>query len=131
MRFFKGFVLGLVFLATAGSICHAEESASKIKLNVKEFRLKNGMLFLIVERPTTPQVACRVAIRAGSALEQVGKTGIAHLLEHIMFKGTNNYGTLSVKRDKELQEQIEAAYQVVLAEKRKRKPDQALIRAKN
>ena len=130
MRFFKGFVLGLVFLATAVSICHAEDSVSNIKLNVKEFHLKNGMLFLVVERPTTPQVACRVAIRAGSALEQVGKTGIAHLLEHIMFKGTNNYGTLDVKRDKELQEQIEAAYQVVLAEKSKRKPDQALIKAK-
>ncbi|MBW1861779.1 MAG: insulinase family protein, partial [Deltaproteobacteria bacterium] len=128
--FFKSFVFGLVFLASAGSLCRAEESVSNIKLDVKEFHLKNGMLFLIVERPATPQVACRVAIRAGSALEQAGKTGIAHLLEHMMFKGTNNYGTLDVKKDRELQERIEAAYQVVLAEERKRKPDQALIKAK-
>ncbi len=88
------------------------------------------MLFLIVERPTTPQVACRVAIRAGSALEQTGKSGIAHLLEHMMFKGTKNFGTLDVKKDQELQEKIEAAYQVVLAEARKRKPDQMLIKTK-
>ena len=111
-------------------MCLAEDPTQDIKLSVKEFTLKNGMLFLIVERPTAPQVACRVAIRAGSALEQTGKSGIAHLLEHMMFKGTKNFGTLDVKKDQELQEKIEAAYQVVLAEARKRKPDQMLIKTK-
>jgi predicted Zn-dependent peptidase len=111
-------------------MCLAEDPTQDIKLSVKEFTLKNGMLFLIVERPTTPQVACRVAIRAGSALEQTGKSGIAHLLEHMMFKGTKNFGTLDVKKDQELQEKIEAAYQVILAEERKRKPDQMLIKTK-
>ncbi len=111
-------------------MCLAEDPTQDIKLSVKEFTLKNGMLFLIVERPTAPQVACRVAIRAGSALEQTGKSGIAHLLEHMMFKGTKNFGTLDVKKDQELQEKIEAAYQVILAEARKRKPDQMLIKTK-
>ncbi len=111
-------------------MCLAEDPTQDIKLNVKEFTLENGMLFLIVERSTTPQVACRVAIRAGSALEQTGKTGIAHLLEHMMFKGTKNFGTLDVKKDQELQEKIEAAYQVILAEEHKRKPDKMLIKTK-
>ncbi len=88
------------------------------------------MQFLVVERHTVPQVACRVAIRAGSALEETGKTGIAHMLEHMMFKGTKNFGTLDWKRDQELQQKIEAAYQVVLKEQLKRNPDQALIREK-
>ena len=130
IRLSKHLCWGLLLLAFAGGICLAEDSASKIKLDVKDFTLENGMLFLIVERPTTPQVACRLAIRAGSALEQTGKTGIAHMLEHMMFKGTKNFGTLDVKKDQELQERIEAAYQVVLEEGRKRKPDQALIDAK-
>lgn len=130
MRLFKYLVLVLLLLALATGICPAGDSASKIKLDVKEFKLKNGMQFLIVERPTMPQVACRVAIRAGSALEEAGKTGIAHMLEHLMFKGTKNFGTLDVKKDQQLQEKIEAAYQVVLAEERKRDPDQALIKAK-
>ena len=111
-------------------MCLAEDPTQDIKLNVKEFTLKNGMLFLIVERPTAPQVACRIAIRAGSALEQTGKSGIAHLLEHMMFKGTKNFGTLDVKKDQELQEKIEAAYQVILVEERKRKPDQIFIKTK-
>jgi predicted Zn-dependent peptidase len=130
VRFVKNFIFGIFLLLATGGICPAEDPTQDIKLNVKEFTLKNGMLFLIVERPTTPQVACRVAIRAGSALEQAGKSGIAHLLEHMMFKGTKNFGTLDVKKDQELQEKIEAAYQVILAEECKRKPDQMLIKTK-
>ena len=130
MGFVKNFIFGIFVLLAAGGICRAEDPTQDVKLNVKEFTLKNGMLFLIVERPTTPQVACRVAIRAGSALEQTGKSGIAHLLEHMMFKGTKNFGTLDVKKDQEQQEKIEAAYQVILTEERKRKPDQMLIKTK-
>jgi predicted Zn-dependent peptidase len=85
------------------------------------------MLFLIVERPATPQVACRVAIRSVSALEEAGKSGIAHMLEHMMFKGTENFGTLDPKKDAELQQRIEAAYQVVLTEQGKRDPNRKLI----
>ena len=130
MRLFKGFVLGLYFLAATGSVCLAEDSASKIKLDIKEFKLKNGMMFLILERPTTPQIACRLAIRTGSALEETGKTGLAHMLEHMMFKGTKNFGTVDIKKDQELQERIESAYLAVLAEEGKRNPNQEVIKAK-
>jgi predicted Zn-dependent peptidase len=115
--------LFILFLSPA----FGSESGLQLNIEVKEFRLNNGMLFLIVERPATPQVACRLAIRAGSALEESGKTGIAHLLEHMMFKGTKNFGTLDHGKDEALQEQIEVAYQVVLAERRKRVPDQKVI----
>ena len=130
MRFFKVFLIGLLLLLVGSNFSLATDPASEIKLDIKEFKLKNGMLFLVVERPTTPQVACRVAIRAGSALEETGRTGIAHLLEHMMFKGTKNFGTLDLEKDMELQQRIEAAYQVVLAEQQKRDPDQELIREK-
>ncbi len=130
MRGLKLFVLGVVLLLAAGSVCLADDSVSTIWLDVKEFRLNNGMMFLIVERPTTPQVACRVSIRTGSALEETRKTGLAHMLEHMMFKGTKNFGTVDIKRDQELQERIEAAYQTVLAEENKRNPNQEVIRSK-
>jgi len=97
MHFFKTIIVSWLLLATS-ILCMADDSAPYSKIDVKEFTLKNGMMFLIVERPTIPQVACRVAIRAGSALEDTGKTGIAHLLEHMMFKGTKNFGTLDVKK---------------------------------
>ncbi|MEJ2723701.1 MAG: pitrilysin family protein [Deltaproteobacteria bacterium] len=130
MRLFKCAFLALLMLFALAVPCSAEDAPFEIQLNVKQFTLKNGMQFLVVERHATPQVACRVAIRAGSALEEAGKTGIAHMLEHMMFKGTMNFGTLDPKKDEKLQQQIEAAYQLVLEEEGKRKPDQALIKAK-
>jgi len=105
----------------------AKDTAYDISVNVQPFKLDNGMLFLVVQRPATPQVAIRLAIRAGSALEETGKTGIAHLLEHMLFKGTKNFGSLDYQKDQELQTRIEAAYQVVLEEKSKRQPDKMLI----
>ena len=130
MRFLKIVKFGLLLLLLITNICLASSSPVGIKLGVKEFQLENGMMFLIVERPATPQVACRLAIRAGSALEQSGKTGIAHLLEHMMFKGTKNFGTLDVAKDQQLQNQIEEAYQTILSEKQKRDPNAELIEEK-
>jgi len=128
--FFKTLALAFTLLFLAASLSFAAGTASDITIDVKEFRLTNGMMFLVVERHTTPQVACRLAIRAGSALEDTGKTGIAHMLEHMMFKGTKNFGTLDTERDRELQKKIEVAYQGVLAEQEKRNPNQDLIREK-
>ena len=130
MRFMQYFKPGFLFLVLAASACVASASTVDIQLDVKEFQLENGMLFLVVERPATPQVAARLAIRAGSALEETGRTGIAHLLEHMMFKGTQNFGTLDVVKDAKLQQQIEAAYQSILNEQQKRTPDLKLIREK-
>jgi predicted Zn-dependent peptidase len=130
MSFIRRFILCLCFFLASAAVAIAADSSTKINLDVKEFSLKNGMMFLVVERHTTPQVACRVAIRAGSALEENGKTGIAHMLEHMMFKGTKNFGTLDFKKDQELQEKIESAYQIVLSEKSKRNPDLSLVQAK-
>jgi predicted Zn-dependent peptidase len=130
MRVLRCFFIVFFCILFAVDVTLADESTYEIKLDVQEFALKNGMQFLVVERPTTPQIACRVAIRAGSANEDTGRSGIAHMLEHMMFKGTKNFGTLDWQRDQELQKRIEGAYQTVLAEKRKRRPDQSLIDAK-
>ena len=119
-------ILAFVIALSAAVACQAYD----MHLDVKEFTLENGMLFLVVERHTLPQVACRVAIRAGSALEERGKTGIAHLMEHMMFKGTKNFGTIDPDKDQKLQEQIEQAYQDLAVEKQKQQPDQNLIKQK-
>lgn len=129
MRSYKLIFLTIMLLVSSGHAL-AEDSTYEFNLDVKEFQLENGMQFLVVERPATPQVAVRLAIRAGSALEETGKTGIAHLLEHMMFKGTKNFGSLDYKKDEQLQAGIEAAYQTVLEEQRKRNPDQALTEKK-
>ena len=130
MRFMTYLKVCLLVLVIAASPCLVSASTVDIQIDVKEFQLENGMLFLVVERPATPQVAARLSIRAGSALEETGRTGIAHLLEHMMFKGTQNFGTLDVVKDAKLQQQIEAAYQSILNEQQKRSPDEKLIQKK-
>lgn len=56
--------------------------------NVQEFKLKNGLKVIVQEDHRSPVVVSQVWYRAGSVDEVNGKTGVAHVLEHMMFKGT-------------------------------------------
>ncbi len=76
---------------------------------VGEHTLPNGMKMLLVERHDEPTVSGAFVVHAGSANERPGITGIAHLFEHMMFKGTPTIGTKDAKRDLEIiaeQEQV-------------------------
>lgn len=131
VRCFRNLAFGIAVLALFSlSAATAAEKPLNIHLEVKEFHLKNGMQFLVVERPATPQVAVRLAIRAGSALEETGRTGIAHMLEHMLFKGTKNFGSIDPRRDEELQKRIDTAYAAVQQEQAQRSPNPEIIQAK-
>ncbi|MBD3178853.1 MAG: hypothetical protein GF417_04215, partial [Candidatus Latescibacteria bacterium] len=60
---------------------------------VNEFTLDNGMKFLVIERREAPVVFSAIVFDVGSANERPNITGISHLLEHMMFKGTRMLGT--------------------------------------
>ena len=66
------------------------QSAPQKTLNTHEFQLSNGMKVIVREDHRAPTVAHMVWYRAGSMDEVNGKTGVAHVLEHMMFKGTKN-----------------------------------------
>lgn len=59
---------------------------------VKEYRLDNGLKVLIIEEHKAPVATFQVWYRVGSRNEPAGKSGLSHLLEHMMFKGTAEYG---------------------------------------
>ena len=83
-------VAGLVALALlTGPVVHAQEA----KVPVTEITLDNGMKLLLVERHDSPRVSGGWIAHVGSVNEEIGSTGIAHLFEHMMFKGTNTIGT--------------------------------------
>jgi hypothetical protein len=69
---------------------------------VQERVLLNGMRVILVERSGEPSISFGWAARVGSADEPRGITGIAHLFEHVMFKGTRVIGTRDAVRDGEL-----------------------------
>ena len=72
------------------------------KVPVVEKALPNGMRLLLVERHDEPTVAGGWVAHVGSSNERLGMTGIAHLFEHMMFKGTPTIGTTNYQRDLEI-----------------------------
>src|SRR5512137_2181802 len=72
---------------------------------VVERTLPNGLRLLMVERHEQPTIAFGWMARVGSANERPGMTGMAHLFEHMMFKGTRTIGTRDAARDQQLNDQ--------------------------
>ena len=87
------FLLVLMGLATASLVSSqdAPAPAKQAGLDVFETTLDNGLHLLVVNRPGVPLVRSYVWYQVGSVDEEPGKTGIAHFLEHMMFKGSANY----------------------------------------
>ncbi len=69
------------------------------RVEVEEFTLDNGMQFLLLPREGDPNVAAGWVSKFGSVNERPGVTGVAHLFEHMMFKGTRTIGTKDIDRD--------------------------------
>ncbi|QMS90169.1 insulinase family protein [Nostoc edaphicum CCNP1411] len=72
-----------------------------------EFRLDNGMKFIVLERHQAPVVSFLTYANVGGVDEPDGKTGVAHFLEHLAFKGTTRIGTEDYKKEKPLLETLE------------------------
>ncbi|MFZ4854886.1 MAG: M16 family metallopeptidase [Desulfuromonadaceae bacterium] len=102
--------------------------AATLEEKVVEHTMKNGMKLLLVERHTSPTVSAWIRFRVGSADERSDERGIAHLLEHMLFKGTTTLGTKDFAAEKPILDSIEATAQALTAEKAKReKSDSAKI----
>ena len=74
---------------------------------VFEHRFDNGLKLLVVERHDTPVVSAYITIGVGSVHETSETRGVAHLLEHMLFKGTKTLGTTDYTKEKPLLEEIE------------------------
>ena len=79
-------------LAWAGGDAGREASLPPIPWNVTEHKLPNGMQALLLPDRRAPAVVFQVWYRVGSREEEAGKTGLAHFLEHMMFRGTKKHG---------------------------------------
>jgi predicted Zn-dependent peptidase len=72
---------------------HGQES-QRLTLPVKQFKLENGLQVILSEDYSLPVVSVAVAYNVGSINEQPGKTGLAYLLENLMFQGSQNVGRM-------------------------------------
>jgi zinc protease len=89
--------IAMVAILAAGAAVAAPRLADAAGPKVTQFRLDNGLEVMVIPDHRTPVVTHMVWYKVGSADEQPGKSGIAHFLEHLMFKGTEKHpqGTFS------------------------------------
>ncbi|MEE4273561.1 MAG: pitrilysin family protein [Thermoanaerobaculales bacterium] len=97
-------LIALALTLFAGPTIQAQEA----NVPVTEVMLDNGMRLLLVERHDSPRVSGGWAAHVGSANENYGITGIAHLFEHMMFKGTRNIGTTDYEAEMEIMAELDA-----------------------
>ena len=114
-----GFFAISILLFWAGCATATTVLAERFRLPVTEYALKNGMRFLIVERRESPTFAAFLRFKVGSVNETPGQTGLAHLLEHMMFKGTTRFGSTDPVREQPLLERIDALHVLLETERRK------------
>ena len=82
-------------------------SAQNLEERVVEHIYPNGLKLLMIERHTSPTVAPYILFKAGSVDESDDSRGIAHMLEHMLFKGTKTIGTTDYENEKVVLEKID------------------------
>jgi predicted Zn-dependent peptidase len=101
----RSIVTALVMSVLLGGLTAAAQDA---KVPVQEVFLDNGMKLLMVERHESPTVSAGGTAHVGSANEEVGATGIAHLFEHMMFKGSRTIATSDYEKEAEIIAELDA-----------------------
>src|ERR1700758_1001006 len=99
-------------LATAQDVASFEK-----RTTVKT--LPNGLTVVILERPEAPVFSFFTHVDAGSVQDPMGKTGLAHMFEHMAFKGTDKIGTRDYAGEKVALAKVEAAYAAYIVERDK------------
>lgn len=118
------FGLLILLLVSYGNVSNAQ-SLKEFEKKVTEFTLDNGLTFIIIERPVAPVVSFATYVNVGGANEPVGHTGMAHIFEHMAFKGTHTVGTNNWEEEQKVLEELDSTYQEWLAEKYSTQPDSA------
>jgi len=104
----------LCFFSIAITLRAQDIASFEKRITVK--KLANGLTVVIMERPEAPVFSFYTHVDAGSAQEVPGITGLAHMFEHMAFKGTHEIGTTNWPAEKLALEKVETAYAAYLKE---------------
>jgi len=106
------------------------QGLAEFEKRLTEFTLNNGLKFLVLERHEAPVVSFHTYADVGAVDEVQGITGLAHLFEHMAFKGTKTIGTKDYKAEAKAMEKIDQAFLALKLERRKGdKADKARLEA--
>jgi predicted Zn-dependent peptidase len=108
--------LWLLFLAP---LLAPAQNLKEFEKKVTEFTLANGLHFIVVERHEAPVVSFNTYVKAGSLNDPNGQTGLAHMFEHMAFKGTPWIGSKNWTEEKKALDEVEQIYARLEEERRK------------
>jgi predicted Zn-dependent peptidase len=97
----------------------AQDDFKEIESRVNEFTLANGWKFIVLERHQAPVAAFLTYADVGSAQDVIGRTGLAHMFEHMAFKGSTHVGTNNAAEEKQALARVDEAYNALRDERRK------------
>ena len=105
----------LVLAALALGSCSSKytyETVPDDPLQARIYTLDNGLKVYMSVNPDEPRIQTYIAVRVGGKNDPAETTGLAHYFEHLMFKGTTNFGTQNYEAEKPLLDQIEQQFEV-------------------
>ncbi len=95
----------------ASSVGYSYKTVMGDPMKARFYTLKNGLSVILSVNKKEPRIQSLVAVRSGSNSDPRDHTGLAHYLEHVMFKGTDKYGTLNWAKEKPLLDKIDSLYE--------------------
>lgn len=96
---------------TASSAGYNYKYVTNDPTKARFYTLKNGLTVVLSQHTKEPIIEFRLAVRAGSNTDPKTATGLAHYLEHLLFKGTDKFGTMDYAKEKPLLDKISALYE--------------------
>lgn len=113
----KRLLFFLLFLVPSSLLfSDSNDPIQNLEKRVTEQTLPNGLKILILERDQAPLVSFQMMFKTGGVDETSGKTGLAHLFEHMLFKGTKTIGTKDYDKEKLILEEIDKTALEILKE---------------
>jgi predicted Zn-dependent peptidase len=115
----------LAFVVLCAPLAQAQDVA-KLEDQVTEFTLDNGLRFIVVERHDAPVFTYFAQVKVGGVNEPMGRTGLAHMFEHMAFKGTDELGTENYGKEKKALEKVDEAYEALIAARQGNAPEEEI-----
>ena len=104
-------ILALTPAAALAGFKRINQPNPKDPMAVQIYQLDNGLTIYLTENHETPRFEAQIAVRAGSKQDPAESTGLAHYLEHMLFKGTTKVGTLDYEKEKPHLDRITGLYE--------------------
>ena len=112
IKFVQLAAVALLLAACNQGGSYSYESVPNDPMKARIYTLDNGLKVYLTVNKETPRIQTYIAVRVGGKNDPAETTGLAHYFEHIMFKGTQKFGTTNYEKEKPMLDEIERLFEV-------------------